>query len=366
MSKPPLIVNIVTQMEAGGAQGGAVRMAEHLAKRGHRSEVWFLYVKTPIYSSHPQVRWLTECAPRSASDLLWLLRELRRWLIEERPEGVITYTHYANILGQLVAWHVGVQYRLATQRSPAWSYPRLARVADLVLGSVGIYTANILVSNSIRESFYRYPKSYLMRTGVVINGLPRVQPSLAKSEARMRLALPQNCFVVVNVGRLAAEKNQGLLLEALAHTRREDIVLAIAGDGSLRQTLVTKASKLGVHHRTFFIGELPPFDIANFLAAADVFAFPSRFEAFGFALVEAMMVGLPVLASEIPAHREVLGDSGIFLPVSDPEAWAKAILYFVENKNACKEWRDRAMGRAGNFDIENMVDGYLGALFGKQ
>ncbi len=48
-----LIIHVVTQMEAGGAQGAAIRMAEHLVERGFRSEVWFLYIKRPTYISHP-------------------------------------------------------------------------------------------------------------------------------------------------------------------------------------------------------------------------------------------------------------------------------------------------------------------------
>ena len=147
-------------------------------------------------------------------------------------------------------------------------------------------------------------------------------------------------------------------------TGYDDVFLAIAGDGELREQLELLARRRQVGDRVYFLGELMPSDVPDFLRAGDVFVFPSRFEAFGFALVEAMMMGLPVIASDIDAHREVVGDAGILLPLNETEVWVEAIKGLIANEEIRMRLADASRSRAGNFSAENMVKGYLSLLFG--
>jgi len=359
-------LNIVTQMEAGGAQKAALQICEKLIELGYRSEVWFIYKKRPIYEGYACVRCVADRRPKSFWEICQILGRLWNWIYKTKPVGVITYTHYANIIGQFIAWAARIPYRLTTQHSPSWSYPLVARFFDAIWGSLKIYTANIYASESVRISFDSYPASYRARSCVVVNGLLKPQPSCAnKQEARQKLGLPKKALIIVNIGRLALEKNQGMLIKAIAKIPRSDIILAIAGAGELCSQLYSLIAKNGVVDRVFLLGELPPPQVYDLLIAGDIFAFPSRYESFGFALVEAMMLGLPVLVSDIDAHREVVGDAGIFLPVDDVEAWAQAMVSLAENPLLRMEIAARAQARAEAYDLDRMVDGYLRALFGE-
>lgn len=360
-----LIVNIVTQMEAGGAQKAAIQVSEALRERGWQSQVWFLYKKRPTYNAFPFIRWIYDQRPNGLVGICCLMRRLRDWVYEEQPVGVITYTHYANVIGQVVAWSVGVPYRLATQRNPSWSYPLGARFIDKLWGSVGIYTANIYVSECVARSFEKYPNSYRAKSRVVLNGLRKPQPLTSRAEARRKLGLPNDAIIVVNVGRLASQKNQELLIISMSKIPNDNVVLVIAGDGELRPQLHKLVEAYDLKHRVFLLGELPPSEVPDLLAASDLFAFPSRYEAFGFALVEAMMLGLPVLVSDIDAHREVVGDAGVFLPIDNPQAWSEAIKRLSESAELRKELGMSAKKRAALYDLEHMVDGYIKALFGE-
>jgi len=361
----PLILNIVTQMEAGGAQKAALQICEKLMEKGFRSEVWFLYKKRPTYESLPYVWWICSNRPDKPGDIFRLLYTLRKWIIEAAPIAIITYTHYANVIGQLVAWSVGIPYRLATQRNPSWSYPLGARWCDRLCGTLGIYTANIYVSESVKKSFASYPLPYRRRSRVVVNGLAKPCPSVTKAEARQKLGFPQEAVIIVNVGRLSYQKNQEMLVKAIARIPDNKVILAIAGDGELRAQIHTLIARNDLTHRVVLLGELLPSQIPDFLVAGDIFAFPSRYEAFGFALVEAMMLGLPVLVSDIDAHREVVGDAGIFLPVDNIEAWTQAVISLVEDPLLRTEMAARAQERAKAYDLDRMIDGYLRALFGE-
>lgn len=361
-SRCPLIINIVTQMEGGGAQKAAIQMCENFNKRGFRSEVWFLYKKRATYESYANTRWILDRRPKKFGEVLHLFRTLWTWLREANPIGVITYTHYANVIGQLTAWAVGVRYRLATQRNPSWSYPTGARLMDALFGSIGIYTANIFVSKSVEKSFANYPKSYKARSCVALNGLKKPIPTISKAEARQKFGLPQDAFIIINLGRLAFQKNQELLIRVIAEIPNEKVVLVIAGDGELHEQLYSLACEKQVIDRVFLLGELLPTQIPNFLISGDIAAFPSRYEAFGFALVEAMMVGLPVIVSDIEAHREIVGDAGIFLPLDDTEAWTQCFLRLMGDPSLVRHLAERAQLRAQLYDLEQMVDAYLRAL----
>lgn len=147
---------------------------------------------------------------------------------------------------------------------------------------MSFYTSNIVVSDAAYHSFDRYPSRYRKRLKIIPNGMPAPCLTLDRVNARRRFDLPLEGPLIVNVGRLAAQKNQSLLIKLLKHL--PGVQLAIAGDGELRKALEDEARALGVGERVFMLGEIAPLEIGNFLAAGDVFVFPSRYEALPFAL----------------------------------------------------------------------------------
>lgn len=361
MSNSLRIVNIITQMEAGGAQGAAMRMAVELRQRGHIAETWFLYLKRPTYMGYEGVRVLLEYQPRKLTDYAHIFTKLIRELQRFKPSGVITYTHYANVFGQIAASIVGIPARVASQRNISCRYPKAARYLDWIIGCLGFYTTNICVSYSVKDAFKNYPKAYIQRLRVIYNGVSPKESSLNQIEARKKFCLPKQVPLVVSVGRLAPQKNQKILLKALCLL--PSVHLAIAGDGQLKEELMKQAEALEIKDRVHFMGEIPPQDIPDFLCSGDVFAFPSGYEAFGFAVLEAVWVGLPIVASDIPALREVLkgrdGEPvGVLIPPDNAEAWAKGMRRLLEDEELRKILVLQAREQAKLFSLEKMVDGY--------
>lgn len=290
--------------------------------------------------------------------ILWGLLVL---LLKQKPAVVITHTYYANVLGQTAARLAGVRVRLAVQHNPAPTYPRLARWLDLLLGSMFFYTSNIAVSGAAYHSFDNYPARYRERLKVIYNGIPAPCLTLDRENARHRFGLPLKGPIIVNVGRLAAQKNQQLLIKLLKHL--SDVQLAIAGDGELKNTLIYEAHTLGVKDRVFMLGEVSPQEIGNFLLAGDVFVFPSHYEAFGFAMVEAMAVGLPVIASDIKALRDVLVENegkpvGILVHPGNECGFVQAVKSVLEDDLLANSLAESSRARAGMFSLAQMVDSY--------
>jgi glycosyltransferase involved in cell wall biosynthesis len=149
---------------------------------------------------------------------------------------------------------------------------------------------------------------------------------------------------MVSTGRLAAEKNQRVLVEALADLPSAH--LALAGVGPEHDALLALADGLGVSERLHLLGEIPRNRIGDVLASGDVFVFASRTETFGLSVAEAALAGLPVVANDLPVLHEVLGDAAIYVDADEPGQMAAAIRALISDpaRAAALAEKGRALG----------------------
>lgn len=349
------IVQLVTQMEAGGAQRVAMLLNEALQNRGYDAEVWFLYLKRPTYVDFPGVKVLLEHPP-SGLDYLQIIFKFQELLRSHKPDILITHTHYANVIGQFIAKFCGVPGRLAVQHNPVQTYPKAARFVDRVLGTIAFYTANIAVSQVVVDSVADYPSKYKKYLEKIYNGIPQLNPKNSAKEVLIRWNLPADIPLLVNVGRLALQKNQTTLIEALLYIPEAHLILI--GDGELRTTLQEKVSTLKLQERVHFLGEMKSEDVLDLLCISDVFVFPSLYEAMPMALVEAMGLGIPIVGGDIPAMREVLGDAGMIVPSDSAEKIAISVQEILDSSELAENLRQSSLKRASLFSVDTMVESY--------
>src|SRR5262249_35411881 len=134
-------------------------------------------------------------------------------------------------------------------------------------------------------------------------------PAPGEAESlRREFSIPEGGFVFLNVGRHDRPKGQWLVLRAFARlaARAQGALVALVGDGPGNAELRRLAAELGIENRVRFLGR--PLRIAGCYALAHAFVFPSLFEGLPLSLVEAMLCGLPCVASGIGPHREVIED----------------------------------------------------------
>lgn len=139
---------------------------------------------------------------------------------------------------------------------------------------------------------------------VIPNGVDyaRYANAKARCETRARLHFEPGKIVIIFCGRLVRMKNVSFLLRAVAQMRLKDqVILAILGEGEERPILETEAQQLGMAMQTRFLGHSD--HVEEFLSAADIFVLPSVYEPFGNALVEAMAAGLPSVALKPDSQR---------------------------------------------------------------
>ena len=174
---------------------------------------------------------------------------------------------------------------------------------------------------------------------LVLNGVPEQEPVGAEERrgAREALGLAPGEVAVLFVGELSERKQPLQLAEAVRRARAADprIVALLAGEGPLQGELEATAGD-GVRP----LGRRD--DVWALLAAADLFALPSLREGLPYALLEAMALGVPVLASDGPGNPDAVGDAGVIVPAGDTEALRAAL----ERLAADPELR-ASLGRAG-------------------
>lgn len=167
-------------------------------------------------------------------------------------------------------------------------------------------------------------------------------------------------FVVSTAGRLSAEKNIPVLVNAFALLRRDlKAKLWIVGDGPERPRLESLAAGLNITDDVVFWGFQE--NLYRFIKKSDIFVHTSLFEGFGNIILEAMACGVPVIATDCPfGPREIIknGENGILVPVSDEGALAKALKTVLENKEAGKRFVENAYKRLSEFTPEGMVRSY--------
>jgi glycosyltransferase involved in cell wall biosynthesis len=178
----------------------------------------------------------------------------------------------------------------------------------------------------------------LVRSGVDAGRVTRVANGIdpdafrrrrhEEAHARADLGLPPAAPVVGAVGRLEIEKRYDVLIEALAVLRRTttpDAVLLFVGTGSLEADLKRQARQCGIEHACMFLGHRS--DVPHVFHAVDVFAQSSDTEGTPNAVLEAMALETPVVATDVGGTRDLIRDGvdGVLVPRRDPQALAKAI-----------------------------------------
>lgn len=350
---------LFTQLEVGGAQTRVMQTAKELRTRGHTVDVYSLYQARPCFENEAKTVLSKSKRP---FDILKGVFTLWRKIRKEKYDAFITNTAPSNIIGNAVALLAGQGRRISWQTQPPARVSRLFQTLDHIWGGVGIYSATVANSAWTRSCFNDRMPAYLKRMRTIMNGItPRVDMR-SKTEARAELGMRDEDRTIVTVGRLSKQKGQDTLIRAMPFVK--DARLYIVGDGELRQELQMLAVQVGVSDRVTFVGEIPGERVATFLRAGDVFAFPSRWETFGLAVIEAAGSGIPIVSADLDVLKEVLaledGElAASFFDVDDPTMLAEQLNSVLDDEYLAKKLSGLSLQVSGRHALERHVDKIL-------
>lgn len=156
------------------------------------------------------------------------------------------------------------------------------------------------------------------------------------------------------VGRLAAQKNLSLLIEAVSQMKTS-VFLDLVGEGELRKSIEALIQKYGLQKVVKLHGKKRGEELIQFYKSADIFVLPSFKEGISLAMLEALAAGLPVVASDTPEIRPILGECGLL--IQDPTArnYAGALDDLLSNKEKIRELSNLSIVKAQAYSWENVL-----------
>ena len=235
------------------------------------------------------------------------------------------------------------------------SQKRFRRLLDGIEYCANWLWASGLVSNTpVHQCSWPYQWLYQHKRGTTIPNAVVVPDGLSAQPG------PDNSghFKILFVGRLAPVKNLPCLLRALGAARRKDWSLTICGQGPLRSELESLAADLEVSHQINWLGFRG--DVPQLMARHHALVLSSWHEGMPNVVLEALALSLPVVASDIPAIRNALGDSdaALLFPSDDHEALARQLGRLEQTPKLARELSEHGREHAAKYSVTCFIQAY--------
>lgn len=337
------IVHVIDSIGRGGAELSLSHYLPELEKLGVKSEVlYFTDVTQKVFLAGSRAR-LFPCRtnPPFFQGLLWLRRYLSTFdLVHTQLAFSSVFASCACLgLNKPIVRTLQSSYYsddfLKAYPNPGRIKVRLKRWAEKVSARKNCFL--VAVSKSTQVAFSDYTNIPSNRFCIISNAIsPFFFPKTHEDFSRTFPAL-------VMVGRLVPEKGHATVIRSLALLpEKQRPELHLYGEGSFQDDFALLAKSLGVKVRFFGFCS----NLADLYMEPKIFVHASHMEGQPLAVLEALAMGLPCILSDIPPHREVAGDAGIYFPAGDAEGCSQAIQRLLSNPTFCQTIARRAPSRA--------------------
>lgn len=293
---------------------------------------------------------------RSVKSLLNKNIQLFKFIREFNPHIVHTQLLGTDRYGQITAYLAGIKNRICTvhniENEETFEY-KITRFVTSVLATRIIFVSKCAMDH------YCSIKSYPLKKSIVIYNSPGFRENNFSPRV---FDLNKKLIKLVSIGRLHPQKGHIYLIKAMKflETSNYSFELAIYGADfeSNQKFLESEIEKSGLKH-IFFKGISK--DVVNILKSADIYISSSLFEAAPLVILEAMTAGIPIIATDISPHREILGEIpeyNSFVSAKNSTAISESIIKMVSNPVYYNTISANEINRSKDYSVDNMVQKY--------
>lgn len=360
----------IPALNGGGAQRVVVNLANAFCELTDRPVHVVLVRKTGAFLSdlRPNVR----VVDLGAGSTLFSLPRLALYFARQRPEVVMSTLRYANVIC-ILAWVLSLRRsRLIIREANVVVLSLKMPIKERIVVSLMrvLYPlVERVIANSEDTALSLLNAGMKPRRGIVVLPNPVMtagySPPVPRASDLVRLVptLPSGTRFICSVGRLAWQKGFDILLMSFSQVCDPDLHLVIVGQGPEERIIRRLCAELGLESRV----HLPGFVSCpeRVMARSSGFVLASRWEGFGNVIVEALALGLPVVATDCPGgpgHILNHGEFGILVSVDDAASLADGIERMLTNPPATPATRRK---RAQDFSVERVAPAYLRVLLPK-
>jgi len=358
---PIRLALVITELEVGGAERCLTHLAVGVDRSKFSPEVYSLG-PCPQGEQRELVDRLEQAGvpvhflnARSARHALGAVMRLRKLLQAQRAEVVQTFLFHANVIGAMGVWGTnralvaGLRVADPSRWRQRWERRCLRRASQIVCVSES-------VAEFARTAKFNSNKLTVIPNGIDVDGAPQAFCGADLSE----WGIPKDRRGVLFVGRMHPQKGVDLLLNAAPDLLASaDVDLLLVGDGPERPQYEAQAAILPQANRIHFLGWRS--DVAQIMAASELFVLPSRWEGMPNALIEAMAAGLPVVVSDAEGSAEVLGPnkSSQTFYIKELATFSKLSNVWLNNREqSIKQGQSNRARIAAEFSLQRMIRQY--------
>ena len=364
------ILHVITKLELGGAQQNTLQTCRELSRRGHdvvlaagTGGILDDEARRGPFRFVPLRHLVREIRP--LSDALALL-EILRLVRALRPDVVHAHSSKAGALGRVAARLAGAP--VIVHSIHGWSFaagmPRATQAVYRLVERLCAPLTDHFISVSrrdlelgIREGIVDATKGSVIRSGFDLSEFSREGPG--REDVRREWGIGDADVLVVNVSNFKPQKAPLDFVRAAAIASRQapGLRFAFVGDGEMRPAVEEAVRSEGLQERMILAGWRR--DVPELLRAADVFALSSLWEGLPRTVVQARACGLPVVATAVNGTPEAVDDgrTGLLVPPSDPEAFARALVRLAQDPGLRTSMGEAARHGLDEFSAAAMVDG---------
>lgn len=340
----------INDINGGGAERVMVNLANYLSEIGRDVIFVTSYRAANEYKLSSKVKRLSiednkinqSRFKRNLSRVL----ALRKICKNEKPSVLVTFMAEPNFRGIIATLGLPVKTIVSVRNDPNKEYA----------GKIGSFVGKCLLPLAdgcvfqTKEAQEWFPERLQRKSTIIFN---------AVKEEFFHIERKPVAGEIITCGRLEAQKNHKLLIDAFAEVVKEHpyAKLKIYGEGSLRNALQEQINKLGLQDKTFLMGATN--DVAKALQTADLFVLSSDYEGMPNALMEAMAAGVPCISTDCPCGgpRELITHkkNGILVSVGDVALMTEAMKSLLQNKEYCNRLGKAVKLRASNFKYDKIL-----------
>ena len=354
---PTRLVHIIPTLDQGGAEKQLCLLCAHLDRQKFDTHVIVLTHTGPREAALRQAGIPVHFINKRGKFDPFAYRRLKAKLAELRPDIVHTWLFAANAYGRAAAKAVGVPVIIAGERSvDPWKRNWQIFIDKWLMKS----TTAVITNTSAITEFYASRGVPTDRFVVIPNAVePFTGPRLTREQAYARLNIPPRGKLVLAIGRLWPQKGYQDLIWAgeLMAVAQGDAWLVIVGDGPLRERLQQFRDDTRAENSVRFVGERT--DARELLSAADLLWNGSLYEGQSNTILEAMSLGVPVIASDIPGNRDLVvhEQTGYLFPLGDINNLTRYSTRLLQDETLWTSLSQAAAARAREeFSLDRMVE----------
>jgi glycosyltransferase involved in cell wall biosynthesis len=350
------IAHLITTISRGGAELQLLLLAQEQVKRGHLVTVFPLKGSLDLAERLRSVGVSVDLTLHDRGIVVQIILANMRL---KHTDFDVVHTHLPQ--AELIAastWHKNV---ICSRHYGGRFFPRGSSSISRILSNYATRNVRtvIAISETVGAMLQREGEISRNRRVVVVNygfSNSRFDPADTASLIHSTDSNTLHSQVFSCFARLSPEKNLIFLLRAWASVLKEEPSwsLKIFGEGSQFFDLTQECDKLNLDSKEILAGRTE--NVKFEMSRSSALILPSQFEGFGMVLLEAMSVGIPIVASDIPICREVLGSdgAGIFFPIEDPNSLSEVLLHLKDHVSA--NFKEEQRKRLEKYDIKLTVD----------